>query len=284
MTAINAALRPLFDLLLYPLRELPAIVGVTLFSLVFGAVALWLVKLTSNPAKVDAAKRKVAAGLLEIRLYNDNLGIIFRAVGSILRHQAAYVGHLLVPFVLMVLLFLPFIAQLQFHWGYRGLSEGDTVVFKVAVEEGWDAVLPAAAGEGAPRPEISLEAPAGLRVTSPPVWSPSEREMAWRLEAAASGVHEVGVRAGDASHAKLVGVTDSILRLSPDRRSTGFWNQLLYPAEPPLPDGSGLERIALRYPERDVWFLFWRLHWIIVFLILSIVFALVLRGPMGVTI
>ncbi len=284
MSAINAALRPLFDLLLYPLRELPAIVGVTLFSLVFGAVALWLVKLTSNPDKVDAAKRKVAAGLLEIRLFNDNLRIIFRAVGSILRHQAAYVGHLLVPFVLMVLLFLPFIAQLQFHWGYRGLSEGDSVVLKVELEENWQARLPPDAGTGAPRPKIELEVPAGLSVTAPPVWSPAERQMAWRLEAEASGAYEVGVRAGGTSHAKLVGVTDSIVRLSPDRLAAGFVNQLLYPAEPPLPDDSGIARIGLRYPERDVWFLFWRLHWIIVFLILSIVFALALRGPMGVTI
>ncbi len=284
MSAINAVLRPLFDLLLSPLRGLPAIVGVTLFSLVFGAVALWLVKLTSNPDKVDAAKRKVAAGLLEIRLFNDNLGIIFRAVGSILKHQGAYVVHLGIPFVIMIVIFLPIIAQLQFHWGYEGLDEGDSVLFKVVMAEGWEDVVGADGGEGPARPQLTLELPEGLSLTSPPVWSPSEREMAWQMQADAEGEYEVGVRAGETTHSKLVGVTDRVVRLSPDRFEASFSNQLLFPAEPSFDQGSGLEKVGLVYPDRDVWFLFWRTHWIIVMLILSIVFALILRGPMGVTI
>ncbi len=72
--------------------------------------------------------------------------------------------------------------------------------------------------------------------------------------------------------------------MSPDRLAASFVNQLLYPAEPSLPRDSGIEKIGLTYPIRDVWFFFWRTHWIIVVLILSIVFALILRGPMGVTI
>ncbi len=284
MSAINAALRPFFDLLLYPLREAPAIVGVTLFSLLFGIVALWLVKLTSNPAKVDAAKRKVAAGLLEIRLFNDNLRIIFRAVGSILRHQAAYTGHLLVPLALMILVFLPMLAQLEFHWGRQGLAAGDSVVFKVVLEEGWESRLPTDGGEGTPRPDLALEVPDGLSLASPPVWSPAEREMAWQMQADAEGAYEVGVRLGDTTHVKTVGVTDSIRRVSPERLAASFTNQLLYPAEPSLPRDSGIEKIGLTYPTRDVWFFGWHTHWIIVVLILSIVFALILRGPMGVTI
>ncbi len=284
MSAINAALRPLFDLLLAPFRGMPAIVGVTLFSLIFGVVALWLVKLTSNPEKVDAAKRKVAAGLLEIRLFNDNLGIIFKAVGSILRHQAAYVGHLLVPFVLMVLLFLPLIAQLQFHWGYQGLQEGDSVLFKVVLQDDWQTRTGSDGADGVPRPSLELELPDGLSLASPPVWSPSEHEMAWQMRADAAGQHEVGVRLGDATHVKKIGVTDRVERLSPERLEAGFTNQLLFPAEPSLGADSAIEKIGLRYPERDVWFFFWRTHWIIVFLVLSILFALILRGPMGVTI
>jgi len=284
MSALNAVLRPLFDALLAPIAGLPAIVGVAIFSLILSVVALWLVKLTSNEAKVDAAKRKVAAGLLEIRLFNDSLPTIFRAVGSILKHQGAYVLHLLVPFVLMILVFLPFIAQLQFHWGYEGLAQGDVRMLKVTLQEDWDGAIPSDGVGEVPRPAISLEPPAGVRLDSPPVWSPSTREMAWRLVAESEGDHELGIRVGDESHAKSFAVTDRIQRLSPSRWVEGFLNQLIYPAEPALDRASGIESIAFEYPDRDVWFLFWRLHWLIVFLILTIVFALILRGPMGVTI
>ncbi len=284
MSAINAVLRPLFDIVLAPLSGLPAIVGVTLFSLVFGVVALWLVKLTSDSKKVDAAKRKVAAGLLEIRLFNDNLGVIFKAVASILKHQAIYVGRLGVPFVLMILLFLPIIAQLQFHWGHVGLDEGDSVVFKVALEEDWEQTIGNDGGGDPARPRLELDMPDGLSLTSPPVWSPGDREMAWQLQADAEGDYEIGIVAGDTRHTKIVGVTDRVVRLSPDRLEGTFANQLLYPAEPSFASDSGLVQAGLKYPTRDIWFFFWHTHWLIVMLVLSVVFALLLRGPMGVTI
>ena len=195
---------------------------------------------------------------------------------------------LLIPFVLMMVVFLPFIAQLQFHWGYHGLAPGDTPMLTATFQEGWDQLLPVDDGGGLPgavaRPVLALELPSGLSVDSLPVWSPSTREMAWRLRAEAEGEYEIGLKIGDDSWKKTMVVSQRLQRLSPSRVSTGFVDQLLYPAEPPLPERSGLEAVAFDYPERDVWFLFWRTHWIIVMLVLSIVFALILRGPMGATI
>ena len=41
--------------------------------------------------------------------------------------------------------------------------------------------------------------------------------------------------------------------------------------------------ITVAYPERDIEILGWQLNWMIVFFILSIVFAFALRKPFGVT-
>ena len=71
------------------------------------------------------------------------------------------------------------------------------------------------------------------------------------------------------------------MRRSPFR-IRGFLNELLYPAEEPLPAG-GFESITVDYPEVDVGVLGYQTHWMIVFFVLSIVFAFILRGPMGVT-
>jgi hypothetical protein len=79
-------------------------------------------------------------------------------------------------------------------------------------------------------------------------------------------------------------VSDAVVRRSPIRVSPGFVDQLLYPAEDPLPPGGAIRSISLAYPERNVWFLGWDLHWLIVLFALSIAFAFLLRGPFGVTI
>jgi hypothetical protein len=56
-----------------------------------------------------------------------------------------------------------------------------------------------------------------------------------------------------------------------------FVNQLLYPAERPLPAGTRVESIAVTYARRGVRVLGQELHWMVVFFGLSMVFALALR-------
>jgi hypothetical protein len=66
------------------------------------------------------------------------------------------------------------IAQLQFHYGYESLHVGRPALVKATLR---------AAVEGASKPSIRLEAPGpGLEVEEPPIWIPSLREMAWRIE------------------------------------------------------------------------------------------------------
>jgi hypothetical protein len=280
MSVINAALRPLIDALLFPFRGMPAWVGVTVVSLVIAVVALWLVKVMSNPEKIDAAKRKVAAGLLEIRLYNDDLRRIGGAMGSIFKFQGIYVGLLMLPLLVMIVILAPVFSQLQFHWGYEGLEAGDYVLLTVEFQPDWESSLGADGGEGAPRPEIELELPAGMTLDSPPVWSPADREMSWRMIVGEDGQHEIGVQTADGTHTKSIAATDSLLRLSPIRHDGKLLDQLFYPAEPAFPKGSGLARAEFEYPERSVW----HMPWWLLLLILSLVFGLILRGPMGVTI
>jgi hypothetical protein len=75
-----------------------------------------------------------------------------------------------------------------------------------------------------------------------------------------------------------------VVRRSPIKVNSGDWlGQIAYPAETPVPKDGPIERIELAYTEADVDFFGWRTHWLIAFLILTIVFAFALRGPLGVT-
>ncbi len=56
------------------------------------------------------------------------------------------------------------------------------------------------------------------------------------------------------------------------------------PGESPLPRGSVLESIEVEYESAEVPFLWWRLNWLVLFFILSIVFGFIVKGPLGVEI
>jgi hypothetical protein len=240
---------------------------------------LLVFKVTSNQAKLADVKRHIHAGLFEIRLFNDNLPAIFRAQGEILRSNLTYLRLSLVPMLWIIVPLFLVVAQLQFHYGYRGLEIDDPVLLKVQLEDG------AAGSRGEERPGITLEAPEGIRVETPGVWVPTLNEVSWRIAAEEPGEYDLALKLGDTTYTKSVVVSDAIVRRAPERVGPVWWKELVYPAEPPLPDGSAVRSIALDYPDREIdFFGLMGLHWIIVFFVLSVVFAFALRNRFGVTI
>jgi hypothetical protein len=277
MSLLNAALRPVFDLVLAPFAGMPPIVGLTVVSLVTAVFMLVVFKHTSNQAALEAVKRRIHACLFEIRLFNDDLRAIFRAQNEILRHNLTYLRLSLAPMVWILPPLVLVMAQLQFHYGYEGLRPGERTLLEADLRPG--AVAP---GD---RPRAVLEVPPGLRAETDAVWIPAESQLAWRLAAERDGDFELGLSVDGAPRVtKTVRVTARTVRLSPERVDDTFLSQLLYPAEAPLPAAGPVRAIRLGYPDRDVSVLGFGLYWMIPFFALSIVFAFALRGVFKVTI
>jgi len=275
MSLLNAVLRPVFDLLLAPFAAWPPIVPVTLVSLVVSILMLVVFKHTSNQDALAAVKQRIHAGLFEIRLFNDDLRAILRAQNEILRTNLSYLRLTLLPMLFVLPPLVLVIAQLQFHYGYEGLRPGERALLSVDLDP--------AAGGGA-RPAARLDLPAGLRAEAGDVWVKAESQLLWRLVAEREGDYELGLDVAGAHLTKTVRVTPKAVRLSPVRVDRGFFAQLLYPAEPPLPAGSPVHAVHLGYPEREVSVLGHGMNWMIPFFVLSIVFAFALRGLFKVTI
>lgn len=269
MSAVNAFLASLVDTVLSPFARQPPLVGLTVVSLGLALVMLLVVRATSNQAGVVAVKRAIQACVFEIRLFNDDLVAMLRALTELARHNLTYLRLSLVPVLWMAIPIGLLIAHLHFHYAYRGLDVGQATVVTVRLAHPQD---PAAA-----RPILTV--PGGLRVETPAVWIPSLREAAWRISAERAGSYELTVTVAGEVVAKSVQVSGATTRRSPLRAGAGLLGQLANPAEPPLPDGSSVESIAVTYPSRGIGLFGYELHWMLVLFALSTVFALVLRRP-----
>ncbi len=273
MGILNALLGGAINALLFPFRDLHPLVGLTVVSVVAGVAMLLVFKVTSNQKGVTAVKRRIAAGIFEIRLFNDDPRAIVRAQFDILRHTFTYLGLNMVPVLWMIVPLVLVIIQLQFHYGYRGLEPGDVALVKVT----FNGAAPPDASD------VSLEVDPGIEVESPLLWIPSLREADWRIAVTQPGEHEVRVRIGGEAFGKRVRVTEAVVRRAPVRPSSRVVDQLLNPAERPLPADAPVQSITVTYPEARIGFLFWEAHWLVVFFVLSILTALVLQRPFKVT-
>jgi hypothetical protein len=281
---VNTLLRGLFDFLLFPFRALPPIVGLVFVSLLTAIAVLLVFRATSNQERLAAVKRQIQACIFEIRLFNDDLIAVLRSQMDALRYNLTYLRLTAVPTLWIVVPVFLVLAQLQFHYGYRGLEPGETCLLKVKLRNGWEKMPALAIVERSRRPLVTLEVPSGLVVETPAVWIPSEQELDWRIRAEQWGDYEARIRLGTETYTKTVQVRQGIRRRSPIRLKSGLLNQLLYPAEDPLPESGPIESITLGYKDETVSIFGWHLEWYIAFFGLSILFAFLLRKSLKVTI
>jgi hypothetical protein len=275
---VNAAVTWLFDVAFALLALVPTLVSLVLVSLVTAVAMLFVVARTSDQPRMAATKRAMHAGLFEIRLFNDDVAAMLRAVGELLWQNARYLRLSLVPLLWMAIPLVVVIAQLQAFYGYAGLVPGEAVLLRAEMNR--DASV---AGSPGARPTPVLEAPPEIRVETGAVQLAGSGQVLWRIVPLSAGDFTVTVRTGDHAATKTVHVDGTIARRSPLRVAHGLLDVLLYPSEPLLDASGPVQAISLRYPEPGLNVLGFHVHWLIVFMVISMAGAFALAKRLGVT-
>jgi hypothetical protein len=272
VSVVNSSVAWLLDGLLLPFSDLPAIVGLTALSALTAVGMLLVVRATSNQARIAAVKRAMQACIYEVRLFGDDARAMLRAMAELVRHNLTYLALGIVPLLWMIVPLGLLVAHLHVvRFAYTGLVVGGQALVKARLADG-TTTTPV------------LEVPAGVRIETPLVWIPSLREAVWRIRITGESPSEanVTIRIGNEALTKSLTVSNAIVRTSPVRPDRAMTSQLMCPAESPIPAGTAVESIAITYPSRSVSVFGWNLHWMVVFFVLSMVFAFLLRRPLKV--
>lgn len=254
----------------------PPLASLLIVSLVTAVVMLLVVARTSDQKGLADTKRGIHAALFEIRLFADDPINVLRALGEVLARNGRYLRLSLVPLLWMGIPLVLVAAQLQGFYGYQGLTPGVPAIVTVELRQ---AATPADATIA-----LVLEAPSEIRIDTDPVRLLGSNEVLWRIVPTAAGTYTLTIRDGDRAATKSLQVSASRARRSARRMQAGLADQLLYPSEPLLPDDGRIAAITVAYPEPGLDVLGWRVHWMIVYGLLSMACALILARRFGVTI
>lgn len=285
MNALNRASSGIFDFLLPPLDRLGFPWGLVVTSAVFGVLALVAFKYVSAQRKIKAVKERIKGHLIEIRIYQDDLAIVGKAIGKVLVRNVQYLSLNLAPFVLLAFPFALVIAQLVVRYGYEPVrvhAAAETVMpgrgTMIAVE------LARARAEDVRG--LKLELPDGVRALSPLLRVPAEGRAYQEVVAVEHVRGEIGVVLADGSRAtKAIAAGGAEKSLQPER-GRGFFTALLWPAEETLPADSPFQSVSLEFPERAMgrWFPDGPAGILLVFLVVSMVAGLLVLKPLRIQI
>jgi uncharacterized membrane protein (DUF106 family) len=256
------------DLFFQPFEKIHPMWGMIAVSFLTSIVMLIIFRVTSNQRGIRLAKNKVSAYILEMRLFSHDLGKMLSALAKTIIANLLYLRFMVFPFVVIFIPVIIILIQTSYRYELRPLKPGEPALVK--------AILKPEAAESLfsvllqPDKNISIETPA-LRI-------PLRNEINWRLSASKEGNYQLTIGIAGVQYRKSLKVGDQLTTISTKRTGTSFFSQLLHHEETTLPENAPLNSLQIIYPERTLEFIGFKFHWVVWFLLLSIVFSFALKS------
>ena len=288
MTVVNRITSSFFDVVLTPFELLGQEIALILVSGFFGIVALLIFKLISWQAGIKGVKDKIKGHMIAIRIYQDDLVVVFSSVLKVLLRNFQYIGLNFGPMVPLAIPFTLVAAQLVVRYGFDPLPVVET-------EEEFAAMLPGEGvlvevemkpGEEASVAQLELRLPDGIVAASPLVRSRAEGRAFQEVVARKAGAGEIEIMVdGRRVGTKEIVAGDEATRRMQPERVAGFWAAWLWPAEDLFSSDSPVAKTSFVYPDRDLFLLpGGPLGILLVFFVSSIVFGIAVLKPLNIQI
>lgn len=271
MEAVSRIVTLILDALLVPFGTAHRALELVWLSLLTGVGMAFVFKLTSNRERIKASKDRFKSYILEMRIYKDDLGIVLGAFLKALRANAGYLRHILVPFLVLVVPAAIVFLQLDERYGRSEIPAGSTTILSVFFAEGTD---PSAN-------HASVTCSPGVSADAGPVRIREKREIDWRLKIDSPGVHTVTLSTDGHEYALPLVAEPGHRMIGSARNVSSIIEPFVHPALPPIPDDSPIRSVRLQYPGASYPLLLWRVHWIVVFLVFSLIGAVLIKILVG---
>jgi hypothetical protein len=244
----------------------PLPITLVLVSLAAGVAMLLIFRAVSRPDAIRAAKRRMQARLLELRLFGDEPALVWRAQTGLLAANMRYLRAMLIPILAVAIPFVLLFPHLDAIYGRAPLPPGAATVLTLRMHDPFGASLP----------DPRIELPPGLKAETAAVRVPAAHEISWELRAEGAVSQPVRIHLGSAAVEKMVRSGSRGLYLADAAEASPLawvWD----PGEP-LIGAPGVDSVRIEY--RAARFSWWGLElpWEAWFVIFSMVSALAAKS------
>ncbi len=262
MENFNLVTTSVFSALLSPFSAFPPVWGLVALSVVAGVILALVYGRISNQRALKNVKRYITAGIYESVLFRHDLPTSLKAQAGMLWGGIKYFAIAIPPILILLIPSLIILSQLNLRYGARSLTPGEKTVITVTMKSE-DGLF-----------EAEARGSEGITLT-PPLRDLDNLQVSWRVDTppakslTTSGSTVTLSVAGVSSTQPLyVGSQPSLLQTQ--LHTSSLW-QFLYPGDSvPETLRSYVQSIVVTYPEQTMHFAGMSVHWLVLFVCLSI--------------
>ena len=261
-----------FDFLLFPFRGLAPIWGITFLSLLSGVLILLVYKAVSNQEAIKTLKKRIWGNFFGIYLFRDEPTQILKTQAHLLGSVFRYLGHSLRPLLVLIIPIILICIQMQLRYGHQNLRPGEEAIVSATLTP----------PDGVLTNPVELRSSPGITVQTPPLRIAELNEVDWKIKITAGGKQTLNFLTDSGDFARILDISPRISRLYPTTKRASFSALLEYPGEDFLPADLLLNSVSINYPPAKINLFGIRLHWIIWYFILAMIFGFALKKPLRV--
>lgn len=250
----------------------PPLFGLTYLSAAVGIGMLWVFGKTSNQKRMRQVKRRVQAGLLELRVFVDEPVISLRAQKSLLAANLTYLFLALRPALWMAVPLGLLLIHLESFYQRAPLRTAEPALVTMRMTEDWVPSTP---------PPV-LIVPRSVTIMGPPVRVAAAREVTWRIMPLSPVSGHLIFRFKGQQETKRIEAGEP-QRYVPGKNVRASWGTILSPGDGRI-HADFAEWIEIRYPDADLRMFGFHVNWLVWFLVVSMAAALLLKKRFGVVI
>ncbi|MDE0895380.1 MAG: hypothetical protein OSB10_02215, partial [Planctomycetota bacterium] len=191
MDALNGFCNSLFNIVLYPIEGLGALVVLTIISMIFMPFSMLFFKRFSSQKGIAAAKGQIKGHMIAIRIYQDDLFVVAKSVVMVLFFNFKYLFLNFAPFLPLMAPFVVVVAQLVIRFGFAPIPVEERDLSGMLAGQGTMIEVEFAKDAEADASKLSIVLPEGLTAVSPLVRIPSDGRAFQEVVAAKAGAWDV---------------------------------------------------------------------------------------------
>lgn len=259
LSVLTGVITRVVDVMLMPFGSHRA-AGLIVFSMLTGAALTLLYRALADETAIRRTREVFKARVLEMRLYPDDMVLIFRALGGAIAAQGSYLRVAAKPILIVALIAIPLFIQVESRYARAPLAPGATTIVTARLKNGLDVLaVPSAMTYSAGDDTRSVRAPAA-------------REVSWRLDAAA-GRKPLELRIYDQTYRFDVCAQQDGRAIGHVRRARSLMGAVTEIGLPRIGNDSPLEAVSIAYPSATYSIFGARMSWLLVFALGTLVGA-----------
>ncbi len=281
MNTINSILTTIFDACFSIMESWPGWLSLTVWSSITGVVALYIYKYTSNQKAIGQVRDDIKANLLAVKLFKEELGVTLKAQGRIFWAACRLLWHSLIPLAVMMIPMSLLVIQMSFRYEWRPMQVGETILLRAELGDDKIATDVDANLKFTGASDDAVEIQTQHAIFDDFEDRPKRNEVIWQLKFNAPGRHLVTVSIdGDEASKEIHVSANRYARVSPVRSGAAFLEKAIYPLEGSAASSDSIQRIELdliNLSKNETLIFGFNIHWVISFLIISIIAALIVK-------